>query len=130
LQGHFVARDLFDPATVVDVTDRVMEQSESHNWEETAQYVKVSGNGIETTSGDANFSAEGLELESSFLPNEAYSQALGDSYYRFYSVARAFLDCTMIDEDGMIYVQMDRVIIDGRRYWVEESDAQLVDDEA
>lgn len=130
LQGHFVARDLYDPGAVTDVADRVAEGSDSLVWEETADYVKVSGNGFEATAGDAAFAADGIELESSFVPNEAFAQALADAYYLFYSLARRLSETVMLDEDGHIYRPLDRVTLGGGRRWlVYESDHSLADNE-
>lgn len=128
-QGHFVARDLYDPGAVLDITDRIMERSDSILWDQTAQYVTVSGNGHEATAGDHAFAADGIELESALIPNEAFAQALADAMYAFYSAARRYLEVTVLDTDGHIYYPLDRVIIDGLRYLVYESDHDLVADE-
>jgi hypothetical protein len=129
LQGHFVARDLYDPGAVEDIDDRIMERADTLLWEETAQYATVAGNSVEATAGDAAFAADGIELETSFLPNEAFAQALADAYYLFYSVARRYLELMVHDRDGRIYRPLDRVTVGGIRCLVHESDHSLMDDE-
>jgi len=130
LQGHFVARDLFDPGTVEDIDDRIMERADTLLWEVTAQYVTVSGNGVEATAGNAAFAADGIDLETSLLPNEAFAQALADAYYLFYSLARQYLELMVHDRDGRIYRPLDRVTVGGaERYLVYESDHDLAGDE-
>lgn len=130
LQGHFVARDLFDPGAVTDLEDRLMERSDDLLWDETAQYVAVSGNGQEATAGDAGFSSEGIDLESAFIPTEAFAQALADAVFAFYSAQRQMVEATVIDPDGRIYRPLDRVTLGGaERYLVYESDHDLASDE-
>jgi len=130
LQGHFIARDLYDPGAVSEVGDRVMEQTDDLLWDETAQYVTVSGNSFEATSGDAGFGTEGIDLESEFIPTEAFAQALADAVFAFYSAQRRMVEAPVIDTDGRIYRPLDRVTLGGpERYLVYESDHSLVDDE-
>jgi len=129
LQGHFVARDLYDPGQVVDVGDRVMEKSETLVWDETAQFATASGGGVEATSGDDSFSSEGIELSTDLLPNEAYAQALADDYYSFYSQHRKSADVSIHDVDGRIFQPLDRITLGGpERFLVYESDHNLTDD--
>jgi hypothetical protein len=106
-----------------------MERSDGKAWEETAQYTTVSGNGVEATAGDDAFAAAGVELDSSLIPNEAYAQSSADDYHEFYSVARVPATLTVLDTDGHIYREMDRVVVDGTRYLVLESDKELPDRE-
>ena len=130
LQGHFVARDRFDPGSVTDVEDRVLEQTDTHIWEDTSQYVRVSGNGIEATSGDAAFAAEGIEIESSLIPNEAFGQALADANRVFYSTRRSSTETVLMDPDGRIYTPLDRCTLGGAQRWfVSESDHSVIYDE-
>jgi hypothetical protein len=129
-QGHFVARDLFDPGAVTDIADRLMEESDTLLWEETAQYVKVSGGSVEATAGNAAFAAEGITLDSPFIPNEAFAQALADAYQLFYSAARQYVESGALDPDGRIYRPLDRVTLGAaERFLVYESDHDLVNDE-
>lgn len=130
LAGHFVARDLYDPGAITDIEPLLLEQTDTLIWEEAAQYVKVSGGGAEATSGDAGFASEGIDLESSFVPNEATAQAMADAYKAFYSALRRYVQVKVLDVDGRIYYPLDRVTIgDGRRYLVYESDQDLANDE-
>lgn len=130
LQGHFVARDLYDTGAVTDIGDRPMEQTDDLIWDQVAQYVTASGNGVEATAGDHDFAADGIDLESSLLPNEAFCQSLVDSVYAYYSVARRFVEAPVLDSDGRIYRPLDRVTLGGaERYLVYESDHDLGSDE-
>lgn len=130
LQGHFVARDLYDSGAVTDIEDRLMEETDDLIWDETAQYVKVSGGGHEATAGDAGFASEGIDLESAFIPCDAFAQALADAVYDFYSARRAMVEATVVDPDGRIYRPLDRVMLGGaERYLVYESDHDLASDE-
>lgn len=131
LQGSFIARDLYDPGEVFDLSeDDILERSDTLIWEETARYTKLSGNGIEVTAGDVAFAAEGIDLESSLLPNEAYAQALCDDYNDFYSVARRFSEQVIGDFEGRIYSPLLRANVpDFGRAFVYESDDSVADDE-
>jgi hypothetical protein len=130
LQGHFVARDLYDPGAVLDISDRVKEEQDDFLWDETAEYVTVSGNSIKATAGDAGFATEGITLATDFLPTEAFAQALADSYYGFYSNARQQRILTVRDKDGTVFRPLNRVTPDSAiRYLVYESDHSLTDDE-
>jgi len=131
VQGSFIARDLYDPGEVFDLSeDDILERSDTLIWEETARYTKLSGNGIEVTAGDVAFAADGIDLESSLLPNEAYAQALCDDYNDFYSVARKFSQQVIGDFEGRIYSPLQRANIpDFGRGFVYESDDSVADDE-
>lgn len=130
LQGHFVARDLYDVGSVTNIESRIKERQDTLLWDQTAQYVTVSGNSIEATAGDAGFASEGIDLDSAFLPNEAFAQALADSYFAFYSAARQYSESVLHDKDGTIFRPLDRVTPDGAsRFLVYESDHSLIDDE-
>jgi hypothetical protein len=128
LQGHFVARDLYDSGAVLDVTTLEAEQSDVFLWDQAVQYVSASGNGVEAVSGNNAFAADGIELTSDFLPNEAFAQSLADAYYAFYSAQRKYLDASFHDVDGHIYRPLDRVVIGAERFLVYESDHDLTGD--
>lgn len=127
--GHFVARDLYDPGQILDTTGRVKDRLDSALWDQSVQYVEVTGGGFDVTAGDKNFSSSGLSLDSPLAPNEAFDQALADDYADFYARRRAEIELTLIDPDGHIYRPLDRVTLDGLRYLVYESDHDLVNDE-
>lgn len=130
-QGHFVARDQVPAGDVPDLTERdlITEQSEVQIWEETRQHAEVSGGGSTATSGDPNFAADGLSIASELIPNEAYAQALADQYVEFYSRRRAMLPVGVIDEEDLQLLPMHRVLVDGRRWYVHESDHSPTEDE-
>jgi hypothetical protein len=129
LQGHFVARDLYDSGQVTYYPRLMREQSDVLLWDQAAQYAKVTGNSISATAGVAAFAAQGVEIESSFIPNEAYAQSLADAIYAYYSVARKFVQGSAHDIDGRIFYPMDRITLGGpERYLVYESDHSLTDD--
>ena len=129
LQGHFVSRDLYDAGAVQDITNRVKERSDTILWEQTSQWTSLTGNDIAVTSGDQAFAVDGIELESSLLPNECFAQALVDSYQTFYSKQRQYSELEVHDVDGRIYRPLDRVMLDGiLRCLVFESDHALTDD--
>ena len=128
-QGHFVARDLFDPGQVFEVEGRVMEEEEAAIWDETVSYVEVEGGGVTAVSGLKDFSSSGLSLNSPFVPNEAFAQALADQYADYYARRRAHVEQELIDPDGHIYRPLDRVMHGGRRFLVYESDHDLADDQ-
>lgn len=128
LQGHFIARDLYDPGNVFDMSNVITDESDDFLWDQTAQYVTASGNSVKATAGLAAFAADGIALDSSFLPNEAFAQALADSYFAFYSALRKYISAGVHDVDGHIYQPMDRVFIDSMRYLVYESDHDLIGD--
>ena len=132
-QGHFVARDLYDPGAVtaldVDPDDRLLERSDQLIWDQSVSYVEVSGGGSSATSGLKDFSSSGLSLSAAFVPNEAFAQALADSYYEFFGRRRAYIESPAIDPDGRIYQPLDRVTVDGIRHLVYESDHDLAADE-
>jgi hypothetical protein len=129
-QGRFVARDLYDPGAVVDVGDLQMDRTDDLIWEQTSQYVTVAGNGVSATAGNHNFAAQGIELDSSFLPNEATAQSLADTAYAFFSLARRYVEAQFVDLDGRKFEPLDRVTLGGpERYFVEESDHDLASDE-
>ncbi|HEV8455335.1 MAG TPA: hypothetical protein VGQ24_10605 [Gemmatimonadales bacterium] len=124
--GHFVARDLFDAGNVIDITDRIKERTDDLLWENVAQYVEVSATiGSTAIAGDKNFSSSGVSLSSPFIPNAAYAQAIADSFIDFYNKKRALIETTVKDSDGRIYRPLDRVMIDGARWMVYESDHDL-----
>jgi hypothetical protein len=130
LQGHFVARDLYDPGSVADIGPRVMDRKDDVLWDEISRFVSVSGGGFEAVSGDNSFAAEGIDIESSFIPNAAFAQSLADAYAEFYRKARAYVEAPIHDVDGRIYRPLDRVTLGGpERYLVYESDHSLMDDE-
>lgn len=124
-EGRFVARDLYDPGSIMEIGDRIKTRTDSAIWDQTVQYVEVG----DTVSGDNDFSATGLSLDSEFAPNEAFRQALADSYAEFYSRKRAEVECDVHDPDGHIYQPLDRVTIGGIRHMVYESDHLLPEDE-
>ena len=128
LQGHFIARDLYDPGNVFDMSNVITDESDDFLWDQTSQYVTASGNSVKATAGLAAFAADGIALDSSFLPNEAFAQALADSYFAFYSALRKYISAGVHDVDGHIYQPMDRVFIDSMRYLVYESDHDLIGD--
>lgn len=130
-QGHFVARDQVPAGDVPDLTERdlLTEQSEIQIWDETRQHAEVSGGGSTATSGDPNFAADGLSIASELIPNEAYAQALADQYVEFYSKRRAMLPVGVIDEEDLQLHPMHRVFVDGRRWYVHESDHSPTEDE-
>jgi hypothetical protein len=133
-QGHFVARDLYDPGAVTALDDaldyRAKERSQDAIWDQAVSYVEVSGGSVAdaVVAGDHDFAASGLSISSNFLPNEAFGQALAQSYFDFFGRRRAFEEVPVIDPDGRIYQPLDRVTINGIRYLVYESDHNLVDD--
>ena len=130
-QGHFVARDQVPAGDVPDLTERdlLTEQSEVQLWDEARQHVEVTGGGATATSGDPNFAADGLSISSELIPNEAYAQALADQYVEFYSKRRAMLPVGVIDEEDLQLHPMHRVFVDGRRWYVHESDHSPTEDE-
>ena len=132
-QGHFVARDLYDAGAVLPLDDGLdrldMDRTEDPIWEETVPYVEVSGSGSEATAGVADFSSSGLSISSDLIPNEAFAQALADSYFDFYGRRRSFIEMNVRDPDGTIYQPLDRKTLDGVRYLVYESDHNLAEDE-
>jgi hypothetical protein len=129
LGAHFVARDLYDAGDVLDITDRILEQTDDTIWDQTAQFVTVSGNGVDETAGDHDFSADGISLDSSFIPNPAFGHALAEDYFTYYSQQRQFQDGTVIDTDGHIYRPLGRVMNDGTLFLVQESDHDLMSNE-
>lgn len=127
LQGHFVARDLYVASEVKDY--RPLEQVDTLIWDQAVQNVKVSGNGFESTTGDDSFAAEGLSLDSTFIPNEAFCGAMSDAYYSFYSLGRKYSEISVHDADGRIFRPLDRLTLgDVDRWMVYESDHDLVAD--
>lgn len=134
--AHFVARDLYDPGAVLpldaDSSDddrRDMDRVDDKVWEETVSYIEVSGGGFSAVSGEADFAASGLSVDSPLIPNEAFCQALADALYDFYGRLRAFVEMNVRDPDGIIYRPLDRKTLDGIRYLVYESDHNLAEDE-
>jgi hypothetical protein len=128
--GHFVARDLYAPGSVIDISDRVLERRDTTIWDQTSQYVRVSGNGFEATAGDAGFASEGIDLESSFIPNEAFAQALADALFKVFHPRRKFLELLVLaTDDGLTYWPLLRLVIDGMQVFVYESDEDLIEDE-
>ena len=128
-QGHFVARDLYDPGEVAAVDDLLLESQEDLLWDETVQYVEVSGGGVNVVSGNSDFAASGMSLSSQMIPNEAFAKALADSYAEFYSRGRRMIEGSLLDEDGRVYRPLDRVSIGPLRFLVYESDHDLTSDE-
>lgn len=132
-QAHFVARDIYDAGAVLPLDDNVnrldMDRVEDPIWEESISYIEVSGGGFAAVSGLKAFAASGLSLDSPLIPNDAFAQALADSYFDFYGLKRSFIETTVIDGDGHIYQPLDRVSLDGIRYLIYESDHNLIEDE-
>ena len=135
-QAHFVARDLYDPGAVQPLdgdpdaaSRRDMDRTEDVIWEESVSYVEVSGGGFSAVSGENDFAASGISLDSALIPNEAFAQALADAFYDFYGRRRAFIEMNVRDPDGTIYQPLDRKTLDGIRYLVYESDHNLAEDE-
>lgn len=130
-QAHFVARDQVPAGDVPDLTelDLISEQSEIQMWDEVRLYVEVSGGGATAVAGDPDFAADGLSISSEMIPNEAYAQALADQYVQFYNQRRAYLSATVIDDEDLQLHPMRRAFIDGRRFYVHESDHSPTEDE-
>src|SRR4029077_14978606 len=127
--GRFVARDLYNPGEVLDISDRIKTRLETLIWDQTTQFVEVDGPNDSAVSGDNSFAASGLTIDSQFTPNEAFAQSLASSYADFYSKGRKNVEATVFDSDGHIYQPLDRVLLDGFRYIVYESDHDLANDE-
>lgn len=129
MQGHFVARDLYEPNSERDITDLVQERSDTQLWDQSYQYVEVTGSGEAQRAGSTAFSASGLSLQSALIPNAAFAQALADSYFAFFGKNRKEVEVTISNPSGEVFVPMDRVLIGGQRYLVYESDQDLISDE-
>jgi hypothetical protein len=129
MQGHFVARDLLPVGPLLAIDDRVNQRIDVHLWDQANQYVTVSGGQVQASAGVADFSRNGLSVNSPLVPNAAFAQALADSYYAFYSKQRRMLETVLADRDGTIYQGLDRVTLDGIRYMVYESNHDLTGDQ-
>ncbi len=130
-EGHFVARDLLPALPPVEIGGSVLSRVETHLWDQSVQYVEVSGGSAAAqVSGNHAFAASGLSLSSPFMPNDAMAQALADSYYAFLSLQRRFIELSNEDKDGRIFQPLDRVLLDGLRYLVYESEHDPANDQA
>jgi hypothetical protein len=128
--AHFVARDLYDPGSIVDISDRVLRRpADTPIWDQTSQWVKVSGNGFEATAGNAGYSSDGIEIESDFIPNAAFAQALADALYAVFHPRREYVELQVLDVDGLTYWPLQRLVVDGMQCFVHESDEDLIEDE-
>lgn len=129
LQGHFVARDLAPQGVVREIADRILERDSTALWDQVIKFVKVSGGDSEETAGDAAFAAGGLELTSPFIPNDAYALALADSLLGFYGLRRSHEDIQLDNPDDEIFIPLERLTIEGKPFFVYESDHDVIDKE-
>jgi len=129
-QGHFVARDLLPGMPIVDITDLVMERSSVRQWDQASEYVEVSGAGGSAISGDAAFAADGFELNSAFVTNDALAQALADSLRDGLGGDRPFAEVRIRNPERIRFVPLQRVLLDGGRWKVYEVDDTSHEDEA
>ena len=127
--GHFVARDLIPAGDVLEIGDRILEDSGTAIWDEVRQYVEVSGSGATGTAGDKDFISEGFSLSAPFVPNEAFAQVVAAAMLAFIGARRASREVRVWDADGHVYRPMDRVTIDGIRWVVYESEHEIADEE-
>jgi len=126
LQGHFVSRDLAALGDPGDINDLVQTKDDTRLWDQSKQFVEIRSGDIRGIAGTKDFVAEGLILESPYVPNEFYANILAAAYHEFFSEQRGHSE-VRIRDDGRIYFPLDRVRIDGQRYLVYESDHDLTE---
>jgi len=97
--------------------------------DEARQHVTVSGGGFAASGGNPNLASDNIDIASNLIPNAAYAQSMADQYADFYSRGRGEMDAVVVDEPGLSFKPMNRVVVDGRRFYVYESDHRPAEDE-
>lgn len=131
LQGFFVSRE-FLPATrpePVDIEPDTLELSEELQWDDSKQFVTVSGGGFEAEQGDKAFVNNDITISSDLIPNEPYASALAENFFEFYSKQRRAAEAEVAAR-GRRFQPLDRVLLRGLKWFVHELDHDLGEDRA